>query len=363
MKRYTPFLTAALVAGFAVSTMAQPYTEIQQIGDTFSAQVAIVDQQAMGSLGFNNTNSVIEDGINLLFTTQIQWNNLDNTHSSGNNSNTTVQLGDYNQASFLQTSRSTNVQGDNSVELLQDGDYNYANVYQDGALNNTADITQEGNHNYLVGSVDIDPLPGAIGYTDVSDMIDPDRPASQWDLFPQPRGHNTLTVDQQGNHNEIGLSQGSDNSGTNSGDDRDNTATFNQDGEYNLVGIAQTGARNTVESNQNGSRNEAFLVQESEGGSNVADITQDGDDNRLFGADNTVNAAIDIDKAAYQSAAYDASNKLVLNQVGNNNDAGMFMQTTGGLNDAVISQTGTNNISASWQSSTVSQFLSVTQTN
>jgi hypothetical protein len=408
MKRYTPFLTAALVAGFAVSTMAQTVPTLPQPsppppdniqppvlpGWSYTPnppgtnlplvdQVANVNQwsaDAVANPGENNS-SVYQHGVN--FHQSVQ------SAVSGNNL-TVIQEGEesgeegFDNQSFLwqqsRVSTQPTFDGSNEALIIQQGERNYLNVEQQNARNNDADLRQIGDDNLLVRAID----------GPVIDMIDEEFPASQFGAYGSNAEYNKLDTVQRGDRNTIGLYQEAESS---------NDARINQTGHDNTLAVVQTGYdgmgtpsdSNVLAVKQFGVDNQAYLVQESDG-DNSAHIWQEGDENLLVGVsteivdyefysmgltteepDSKPTTKLDKDNPARQQAGGDST--LVLYQFSNDtpqlgsqyNVAGLHQHSLTGDNSATILQTvrGTNvstNLSVSYQdSSTANNILNVNQ--
>jgi hypothetical protein len=218
---------------------------------------------------------------------------------------------------------------DNTANLLQDGNSNIARVKQTAGATgvstvgptwvpyNTANITQIGNNNKLVGATNMGQILETANARQYSKL--------SW---------NALTVNQIGNRNKVGLNQ--DSQVFNNA-----AAGFKQQGDDNLFVVYQkaTSGGSTVESaqqlidaQQEGSNNLALVRQDGRMYQHV-NVIQSGSGNKLVGADfsgviNEADAATQLaDKATYRG-----DSELRVRQYGGDNTVGLFQDATSAQN-------------------------------
>jgi hypothetical protein len=393
MKRYTPFLTAALALGLAAAPAFSQGTP----GQTLSNNQAYVHQE---NDDLNFTGSQANNGFVQQHSTQGSYLNSSQTAKNDNLLNV-AQVGHSNQALLGQTSLGVgNNRYDNDAAIFQHGagigGQNFANVDQYGRYDNDLYVSQVGYRNYLVG---IDPsgdLANANSMIDLSDSsaqvaADGGSGGGGWNNLQVIQGglRYGSTWDTRGSNNRIGLSQNADsqsNTGVNDGLGN-NDAQFQQYGDDHRAAVVQetnhgsniirslqegTGNRvsvsqdtetgdNVLNNYQTGTDNRASLQQESEAG-NTATIEQDGTSNRLYGAEigSGVNAVdFAVNTPAKQISA-DGVNLLNLRQEGIDNRAGLYQEAVDN-NTANILQIDGGNRLAAHQTSAGSNDLGVYQ--
>jgi hypothetical protein len=313
MKRYTPFLTAALVVSFSVATaFAQSnFNHLQDSngsgGDNFQA----VNQLGSGHDSFSDQRTGTTN------------------NTAGDNTLRVGQIGNNQESLMVQETWGAY---NNVANIFQRGSLtNHSNVRMVGAFDNNARISQVGNGNRLVGA-------------NTSGLL-PNGPATQLDQAGSPGSSNTMRVLQGGVRN-------------------DPTGGFDASGNNNTIGLHQqtinitgTNPSNTARVEQRGDDNSAVFYQQ--GVVNDAQIRQDGNANKLYGAEdagkpNGANAV--TSGAAVQTALGD--NTLVLWQTAGLNEAGLYQDALNGDNVARINQFDGGNTMVSFQYGAQNMLLS-----